>query len=165
MSVTRTASATGSYTISDINIVVRQFTTDLKMIAASTRAMTEKAASEYGADIELLAAYGYLKSIDVTQMFGGSEVRAVRYNIDESTGAIKSSRPGGVLWSELAGSSIRIVFTHTTDLTDAVLQSLSSKLNRNWGNSTADTSHSSLTSSGGRSYASNGWGMHREDWS
>ncbi|MEY9828896.1 hypothetical protein ABIA25_000711 [Sinorhizobium fredii] len=165
MAATYSATATGSFTVTDIGVVVRQFTTDLKMIASSTRAMTEKDASAYGADIELLAAHGYLKSVDVTLMYGASEVKAVRYYIDENTGAIKSSRPGGVLWPELTGGWIRIVFTHTSNLTDAVLQSLGNKLNKSWGNSSADTSHSSLTSSGGRTYASNGWGMRREDWS
>lgn len=165
MSVTRTASATASYTTTDINIVVRQFTTDLKMIASSTRAMTEKAASEYGADIELLAANGYLKAVDVTQMFGGKEIRAVKYHVDENTGTLKSARPGGVRWPELAGSEIRIVMTHTDSFNAAILQSLSGRLNISWGFASVDTSHSSLTSSGGREYASNGWGMRREDWS
>lgn len=165
MSVTRTASATGSYTTTDINIVVRQFTTDLKMIASSTRAMTEKAASDYGADVELLAANGYLKAVDVTQMFGGKEIRAVKYYVDENTGTLKSARPGGVRWPELAGSEIRIVMSHTDRFNAAVLQSLSGRLNISWGLTSVDTSHSSLNSSGSRDYASNGWGMRREDWS
>ncbi|SIR44174.1 hypothetical protein SAMN05880590_1366 [Rhizobium sp. RU35A] len=165
MTATRTASATGSYTTTDITIVVRQFTTDLKMIASSTRAMTEKAASDYGADIELLASKGYLKSVDVTQMFGGKEIRAVKYDVDENTGTLKSARPGGVRWPELPGSEIRIVMTHTDSFNAAVLQSLSGRLNISWGFTSVDTSHASLTSSGGRDYASNGWGMRREDWS
>ncbi|MBY3389211.1 HORMA-1 domain-containing protein [Rhizobium laguerreae] len=165
MSVTRTASATGSYTTTDINIVVRQFTTDLKMIASSTRAMTEKAASDYGADVELLAANGYLKAVDLTQIFGGKEIRAVKYYVDANTGTLKSARPGGVRWPELAGSEIRIVMSHTDSFNAAVLQSLYGRLNINWGFTSVDTSHSSLNSSGGRDYASNGWGMRREDWS
>ncbi|NTI49027.1 hypothetical protein G6L94_11940 [Agrobacterium rhizogenes] len=165
MSVTRTASATGSYTTTDINIVVRQFTTDLKMIASSSRAMTEKEASENGADVELLAVKGYLKAVDVTQMFGGKEIRAVKYYVDENTGALKSARPGGVRWPELPGSEIRIVMTRTDSFTSAALESLRGRLNFNWGFTSVDTTHSSLTSTGGRDYASNGWGMRREDWS
>ncbi|EJC80670.1 hypothetical protein Rleg4DRAFT_2306 [Rhizobium leguminosarum bv. trifolii WSM2297] len=165
MSVTRTASATGSYTTTDINIVVRQFTTDLKMIASSTRAMTETAAADYGADVELLASKGYLKAVDVTQMFGGREIRAVKYHVDENTGTLKSARPGGVRWDELSGSSIRIIMSHTDSFSSAVLESLRGRLNISWGFTSVDTSHSSLTSSGRRDYASNGWGMRREDWS
>ncbi|MGO8061474.1 hypothetical protein ACC716_25130 [Rhizobium johnstonii] len=165
MSATYSSTATGSYTVTDIGIVVRQFTTDLKMIASSTRAMTEKEASEYGADVELLAAKSYLKAVDITQMFGGKEVRAVKYHVDQNTGALKSSRPGGVRWPELLGSSIRIVMSHTDSFNEAALQSLRGRLNISWGFTSIDTSHSSLTSSGGRDYASNGWGLRREDWS
>jgi hypothetical protein len=55
--------------------------------------------------------------------------------------------------------------THTDSFNASVLQSLSGRLNISWGFTSVDTSHASLTSSGGRDYASNGWGMRREDWS
>jgi hypothetical protein len=41
---------------------------------------------------------------------------------------------------------------------------MKSKLRINWTPTDANTSHSSLTRSGGRSYASNGWGMQRRDY-
>jgi len=165
MSSTYVATASGTYTATDIADVVRQFTTDLKMIASSSRAMTEKEASEYGADIELLAVKGYLTSVDVTQMFGGKEIKAVKYYVDEKTGKLKSARPGGVRWDAISGSSIRIIVGRSDSFTEAALQSLSSRLNISWCFTSVDTSHSSLTGTGGRDYASNGWGMRREDWS
>ena len=38
------------------------------------------------------------------------------------------------------------------------------KLQINWKPTDADTSHSGLRQKDGRSYASNGWGMHRRDY-
>lgn len=165
MASTFTATATSTYTVSDIIIVVRQFTTDLKMMASSSRAMSEKKASEYGADVELLAAQGYLKAVDVTLMLGGTEIKAAKYQVDEKTGAMKSSRPGGVRWPETPGASLRVVITPTDSLTESALQSLSGRLNISWSHGAVDISHSSLNSSGGRDYVSNGWGLRREDWS
>ena len=67
------------------------------------------------------------------------------------------------MWPKTPGGRIRIVFWHTPALTDMALSSL--KLRRSWGNSSADTSHATLKRNGARDYASNGWGLHRRDWS
>jgi hypothetical protein len=41
---------------------------------------------------------------------------------------------------------------------------MKNKLRIGWVPSAADTSHSTLKASGGRDYASNGWGMQRKDF-
>jgi hypothetical protein len=53
--MTYTVSETYSYTISDIEKVVRRFTADLVMIAQSSGTITEAQAREYARDIERLA--------------------------------------------------------------------------------------------------------------
>lgn len=162
MAYTQTATNTATYTVADIRDVVRQFTTDLKMMARSSGAMSETEAETTGQDIEILATEGFLKSVDVTLLnINGAEVRAVEYTVDEDTGKLKSSRPGGVLWPKAPGGDIRIVVRKAKEFTDGVR----GRLNHSWGPSSADTSHSRLSLSGGRDYASNGYGFHRKDWS
>jgi DhnA family fructose-bisphosphate aldolase class Ia len=52
---------TETYSVADIEIVIRRVTADLIMIATSTGGWTEALAREYAHDIELLAKKGYLK--------------------------------------------------------------------------------------------------------
>lgn len=162
MSQTRTASAT--YTVVDIENVVRRVKADLFMIADSTGAWTAAKAADYAFDIEILAKAGYLKYIDVTLMSNGFEVKAVRFDVDTDAGSLTSSRPGGVLWPRVVGGHLRIVLGYTDSYTNAARDATKSKLKIAWGPSTADTSHVSLISSGGRNYASNAYGMQRKDW-
>ena len=94
MTATQTATRTSSFTFTDIRDVVRQLTTDLKMIGSSSSAMSEQDAADYGHDIEALAANGYLSAVDVTLIDAyGAEVRAVRYDVDEDTGQSSRADP------------------------------------------------------------------------
>lgn len=162
MTYTQTATKSATYTIADVRDVVRQFTTDLKMMASSSGAETQEWAEKTGQDIEVLATEKFVKSVDVTLIgpYGG-ELRAVEYEVDEDSGQLTSSRPGGVLWPKTAGGAIRVVIRKSRALTDAVNQ----RLNFSWAPSSADLSHSNLTSSGGRNYVQNGYGLLRKDWS
>lgn len=164
MSFAQTASRTASFTATDIGVVVRRFTADLKMMGNSSGTLSEQKADDYGHDVETLAAVGYLKSVDVTLMDANEvEVRAARYTVDEDTGSLKSSRPGGVLWPSTPGGRIRLVLKYTKTVSDAMKKALPLKIN--WVPSSDDTSHPGLTSGGGRDYTSNGYGLRREDWS
>lgn len=162
MSQTRTASAT--YTIVDIENVVRRVRADLVMIADSTGAWTAAKAADYAHDIEVLAKAGYLKWIDVTLLSNGIEVKAVRFDVDTDAGSLTTSRPGGVLWPKVAGAHLRIVLSYTDAYTTAAREATRSKLKIGWVTSYDDTSHASLVSSGGRNYTSNAYGMQRKDW-
>jgi hypothetical protein len=162
MSQTRTASAT--YTIADIETVIRRVKADLVMIADSTGAWTPAKAAEYMHDVEALATNGYLEWVDVTLFSNGTEVKAVRFYVDTNAGSLTTSRPGGVLWPRVAGAYLRIILGYSDAYTDTARASMKSKLKIGWVASSDDTSHANLNSSGGRNYVSNAYGMQRKDW-
>lgn len=163
--MTYTATDTYSYTISDIETVVRRFTADLVMIAQSSGATTEEEALDYAHDVEVLAKKGYLKMVDLTLFSGSTEVQAVQYIVNTSDGDLEMSRPGGVLWPRVESPYFRIILRHT-DAYDATAKAkMESSLKCKWVPTNANTSHCSLTPSGGRTYSSNGWGMQRKDFS
>ncbi|MDA9399205.1 MULTISPECIES: HORMA-1 domain-containing protein [unclassified Bradyrhizobium] len=164
MSQTRTASASATYTYVDVENVVRRVKADLIMIADSTGAWTATEATNYAHDIEVLAKAGYLKWVDVTLFSHGVEVKAVRFEVDTDAGSLTTSRPGGVRWPKVEGAHLRIVLSHTDAYTSTAREATKDKLKMGWGPSYDDTSHSSLTSSGGRNYVSNAYGVQRKDW-
>lgn len=162
MSQTRTASAT--YTTTDIENVVRRVRADLAMIADSTGAWTPQKAADYAHDIEVLAKAGYLAWVDVTLLQYGVELKAVRFDVDTDAGTLSTSRPGGVLWPRVTGADLRIVIGYTDVYTSTAREATRGKLKIGWTPSSADTSHSGLSSSGGRNYVSSTYGMQRKDW-
>ena len=159
---TRTASAT--YTVVDIENVVRRVKGDLVMIADSTGGWTADKARDYAHDIEVLAKAKCLNYVDVTLFSNGVEIKAVRFNVNIDAGSLSSSRPGGVLWPKVSGPYLRVVLGYTSAYTDAVHEAIKGKLRIGWTPTSADTSHAGMTSSGGRDYASNSYGMQRKDW-
>ena len=162
MNQTRTASAT--YTVVDIENVVRRVKADLVMIADSTGGWTADEARDYAHDVEVLAKVGYLASVDVTLFSNRSEIKAVRFDVDTDAGLLSSSRPGGVLWPKVTNPYLRIVLRHTSAYDAAARKATKGKLKIRWTPTNADTSHASMTSAGGRAYASNSYGMQRKDW-
>lgn len=164
MSYTATATATHTYTFVDIEKVMRRVKADLVMIASSTRAITEIEAVNYAHDMEYLAQRGYLRSVDVTLFSSGMEVKATRYDVSTAAGDLSMSKPGGVLWPRVSQPYLRIVLYYTADCTDEARSSAAPHLKLNWGPTNADTSHASLLSTGGRDYASGGYGMQRRDF-
>jgi hypothetical protein len=164
MTQTRTASATGTYTVVDIEKVVRRVKADLAMIADSTGGWTPQEAQNYAHDVEVLATAGYLKHVDVTLLSHGVEVKAARFDVDTDAGGLTCSRPGGVLWSKVIDPFLRIILLYTPDYTAAARAAIKSQLVISWTPTDADTSHSTLRSTGGRNYVSNAYGMQRRDW-
>lgn len=160
-----TSTVTETYSTVDVENVIRRVTADLVMIASSTGGWTESKAREYAHDVELLAKKGYLKWVDVTLLSGGSEIKATRFEVNTAAGELIMSRPGGVLWPKVTNPELRIVISYTDAYTDAVRESLRDRLKIGWTPSTADTSHSQMTMSTGRDYASNGFGVQRKDYS
>jgi hypothetical protein len=75
------------------------------------------------------------------------------------------SRPGGVLWPRLPNADLRIVLHHNDAYDAAAKEKMRNKLNLSWVPTNVDTSHSTLDSSAGRDYVSNGYGMQRKDFS
>lgn len=163
--MTYTATDTYSYTISDIETVVRRFTADFVMIAQSSGAITEEEALDCAHDVGMLAKEGYLKMVDLTLLSGSTEVQAVQYIVNTSDGDLEMSLPGGVLWPRVESPDFRIILRYTDAYDATAREEMESSLKCEWGPTSADTSHCSFTPSGGRTYSSNGWGMQRKDFS
>jgi hypothetical protein len=155
---------THTYTIADIEIVVRRFTADMVMIAQSTGAITEAKARDYAHDVEVLAKEGYLSKVDLTLFSGAVEVQATQYGVDIAAGELAMSRPGGAMWPRVANPNLRIILYYTDEYTQTAREAMKKKLKIGWVPTDADTSHSTLKPSGSRDYASNGWGMRRKDF-
>ncbi len=162
--MSQTFTATATYTVADIEKVVRCVKADLMMIGDSTGGWTSEKAGHYAHDVEVLAKGGYLKHADVTLFSGDVEVKAARFEVDTDAGSLTSSRPGGVLWPKVANPRLRLILTYTSAYDDAARAATQSKLKISWSPTNDDTSHSSLKSAGGRDYASNTYGMQRKDW-
>jgi hypothetical protein len=159
-----TSSSTKTYTNEDVAKVVRRFTTDLRMIAESSKSMTEAEAAKYGHDVEYLAQRGYLKMVDLTLLSVNAEVKAVQYIVQIGSNDLTPSRPGGVLWPEVNQPLLRIILTYTSDYTAGLKEETRPKLKISWTPTDTRTSHSTLKESGARDYSSNGFGVSRRDF-
>jgi hypothetical protein len=159
-----TSTETETYTIVDIETVARRFTADLVMIAQSSGAITEAKARDYAHDVEQLAKKGYLKTVDVTLFSYGVEIQATKFTVNTAAGSLSMSRPGGVRWPRVGDPYLRIILSYTNAYTDAARESMRSKLRIGWAPTNEDTSHASLKGTGGRDYASNGYGFQRLDY-
>jgi hypothetical protein len=163
--MSQTYSATETYSVADVEVVMRRVTADLVMIASSTGAVTEEKARNWSHDIEALAKNGYLSMVDVTLLSNGIEQMATRFEVNTTAGDFTMSRPGGVLWPKVPNPDLRIVLYYTAAYDAAAKEKMGSKLRIGWVTSSADTSHATLTSNPGRDYVSNGYGMQRKDFS
>lgn len=164
MSAMTSESVSYSWSTADIEKVANRFRADIVMIAQSSGAITEACAHDYAHDVELLAKEGYLKSVDLTLLSSGVEVRAVKYHVNTDVGDLVMSRPGGVRWPKVVDPYFRVVLYYNNTFTESAKQKVSTRLKENWIPTNADTTHSTLISTGGRDYSSNGWGMGRKDF-
>jgi hypothetical protein len=167
MRMTMTYTEASTYTVSDVSTVMRRITADLVMIAQSTGAITETTARAYAYDIEVLAQGGYLKSVDVTLLSGGSngtEVSATTYTVNTASGNLTTSRPGGVMWPRVSVPYLRLVLYYTGDYDPVARAKTAPKLKNSWSPTDADTRHLYLVATSGRDYVSNGYGVQRKDF-
>jgi len=162
--MSQTGTKTGTYTVADIEKVVTRVRADLMMIADSTGGWTPAETQNYAHDIEALAKAGYLRKVDVTLLDDGEEVYATQFLITTSASGWTSSRPGGVRWPRVGTPYLRIVLFYNDSYTSAARETMKSKLKIGWSPTNADTTHAGLSSSGGRDYASNSYGIQRLDW-
>lgn len=160
-----TYAATETYSVADIEVVMRRVTADLVMIASSTRAISEERARDWGHDIEILAKSGYLKKVDLTLLSFGVEQKAICFEVNTASGDLTTSRPGGVMWPQVPSPELRIVLSYTQAYDDAARGKMSERLKINWVPSKVDLSHSTLTTNASRDYVSHGYGMQRKDFS
>ena len=162
--MSQTATQTETYSVADIETVMRRGKMDLMMIASSTGAATEERAKEWAHDIELLAKGGYLKSVDITILSNGKELKAACFTIDAESGTLSNERPGDSLWPRCPEGNLRIVLSYTHHYDSVAEEKLTPKFKRTWSPSTADISHASLASKPGREDSSNGYGLHHKDF-
>lgn len=162
--MSQTYSSTETYSVADVEVVMRRVTADLVMIATSTGAITEERARNWAHDIEVLAKNGYLNWADLTLLSNGIEQRATRFTVNTESGELSTSRPGGVLWPKVPNPDLRIILSYTSDYDAAAKERMSGKLKISWSPANVDTSHPALTSSAGRDYVSNAYGMQRQDF-
>jgi vacuolar-type H+-ATPase catalytic subunit A/Vma1 len=163
MAMPETFTSTSTYTTVDIENVFRRFSADIFMIADSTEAITRAEAEEYAHDAQYLATRGYLKKIDLTLLSDGVEMRAVVYRVNESTGEVTSARPGGVRWPKVSSPFFRIIISYTEAYTAEARAKTQPKLKIPWTPSSDDLSHSTLTRDASRIFASNSYGLERDD--
>lgn len=154
---------TSTYSTSDIEIVMRKFSTDLQMIAESSGAMSKEEVAKYVHDICMLAKEGYLSFVDLTLLDCGIEVKAVNYIVNTQAADLEPSRAGGVIWPRATTPRLRIVLGETPKMKSEPINP--SRLKLSWVASLDDISHSRLTSTGGRSFVSSGYGLDRKDYS
>lgn len=164
MSSTSSSTKTFTFTKEDVAKVVRRFTADLRMIAESSKTMTEAEAAKYGHDVEYLAQRGYLRMVDVTLLSAGVEVKAVQYVVQVGSNELTPSKPGGVLWPEVSQSRLRIILSYTSDYTPEAEKQTAPNLQLPWVPTDASTAHTTLKESGGRDYSSNSFGVIRKDF-
>ncbi len=164
MSGTSSSTKTFTYTNEDVSKVVRRFTTDLQMIADSTKTITQEKAKDYGADMEYLAQRGFLKMVDVTLLSGSTEIKAVQYAVEIGNKDLTSSRPGDVLWPVVKDATLRVIVTYTKDYTAEQKEKHKPNLQINWTPTDESTDHISLKHSGGRDYSSSAFGVTRKDF-
>ncbi|QZP30492.1 MULTISPECIES: hypothetical protein [Pseudomonas] len=162
MSQTYTSSET--YSVTDVEVVVRRVKADLIMIASSTGAVSEETAKEWAHDVEILAKNGYLKMVDLTLFSNDVEYMATQFKVNTESGELTTSRPGA-MWPRLPNPYLRIVLSYTAAYDAAAKEKMRDRLMIGWTPTNADTSHSTLTSDSGRDYVSNGYGMQRKDFS
>lgn len=162
--MSQTATKTGTYTVADIEKVVTRVRADLMMIADSTGGWTSEKTQDYAYDMEALAKAGYLKHVDITLFDSGVETKATRFVIDTNASGWVSSRPGGVRWPRVSNPYLRIILSYNASYTSTARETMKSKLKIGWVTSSADTTHTSLSSAGGRDYASSSYGIQRLDW-
>jgi hypothetical protein len=162
--VTQSYSSTETYSVADVEVVLKRVKADLIMIASSTGAVTEAKAADWAHDIEVLAKNGYLSAVDLTLLSNGVEQKATKFLVNTAAGDLTPSRPGGVMWPKVQNPELRIILFHTPKYTDTARASLAARLKIGWGPTSADTSHATLKANTGRDYVSNGYGMQRKDF-
>ncbi len=161
-SMSATVAATTTYSVTDIENVMRNFGADLHMIAQSSNTRTRRDVDDLIHDITLMAKEECIDFVDVTLLSNGQEVRAVKYVINEDSSTLTSTRPGGVLWPSILGASLRIIVGGNSKWHSNPIAT--NRLYKTWGSTDVGTSHSQLATSSGRNFVSNGYGLERKDY-
>jgi hypothetical protein len=99
--MTSSATYTSTYSVIDVENVIRKLETDLNMIRESSGAITVEKVKNYMHDILLLAKEGYLAQVDLTLFDGDKEIKAAVYTVNTNASGGTASRAGGVIWPKV----------------------------------------------------------------
>ena len=169
MSATGTVSKT--FTTVDIRKVVENFAADASMMAQSTGLASRDFIGKVVADLNKFAAARLLVSVKIMLKDAqGIKLCAAVYQVSEAAVGWVSERPGNSLWPRTPDGSLHInaTFTEGWWQKSAAQKEAFVKehgLHWPWDPTTEDLSLVGLTVSAGRKYASNGYGLQRNDYS
>src|SRR5581483_7606890 len=106
---------------------------DFRMIAESSGTWSRGEVDLHVEDLTYLAKNKYIKFIDITLLDGAVEEKAVRYIVNENSGELEASRPGGVRWPRLVGARLRLIIRPTSKWNATPPDR--GRLNKPWGDS------------------------------
>lgn len=165
-----TGTQTQTYTVVDIRKVLDHFAADFTMISQATGLWSSTSVSTTVSDLKQFAEAGYLTRVNlILKDKAGTVIKAAVFKISNAAVGWTSERPGNNLWPRTPDGTLNLVADLNQkwwDLQDAGRESFitTRALNSKWPVSSEDTSYLGLTSSSGQRYASNGYGMQRQNF-
>lgn len=160
--------STGSttYTRSDVRYIFNQFAADFHMIAEATGLWARGAVDLTVADIQAYAAEGYVTRITLEiKDASGTVVGVVPYDVRPNVVA-EGQRPGGNRWPYMPTGRLKVQIIMSDKwygLTDAQRNAFEANLNGRWPVGPS-VSTSGLMLLEERTYAKNGFGLHKQTW-
>lgn len=165
-----TGTQTQTYTVVDIRKVLDHFAADFTMISQATGLWSSASVATTVSDLKQFAEAGYLTQVNlILKDKAGTVLKAAVFKISNAAVGWTSERPGNNLWPRTPDGTLKLVADLNQkwwDMQDAGRETFisSHSLNSKWPVSSEDTSFSGLSSSSGQRYASNGFGMQRQNF-
>lgn len=165
-----TGTQTQTYTVVDIRKVLDHFAADFTMISQATGLWSSASVANTVSDLKQFAEAGYLTRINlILKDKAGTVIKAVVYEVAGSAVGWTSERPGNNLWPRTPDGALKLIADLNQQwwaMQDAGRENFvkTHSLLSNWPVSNEDTSFTGLTASSGQRYASNGYGLARQNF-
>lgn len=165
-----TGTQTQTYTVTDIRKVIDHFAADFAMKAEATGLRSRENVDKIVADLKQFAEAKYLDQIKLFLKNSlGATIKATLYKVELSATGWVSQRPGDNLWPNTPGGSLELVASMSQNwwnLTQSQRENFiaSNGLNFKWPPGTEVATFAGLTASTGQRYASNGYGLQRQNF-
>lgn len=164
-------SSSYSYTVVDVRRVACEFAADYAMLAQVTGAESEEEVGRVVHDVRILMEHGYLSKVHlVFRDAHGRKIRARSYSVTTDAYGWANDGAGANRWPYDPNGSLIVVLCYTADWKQ-MTQAQQARFRADkgfqvsWVTSDEDTTHSELSYNGLRRFASNGYGMERQDFS
>ena len=102
------------------------------MIMQSTKALESSEVQDYIHDFRFLVSKNLLDTIDITQIYSGREIAAVRYHIKSKVKKRNIKNQRGIFWECIPNSEIRVIITETAKCKDTLFEKIGSNLKIDW---------------------------------